>query len=301
MTGDLYFLDDLLSRELLDAGHEKPARLAVIGCPVAHSASPRMHQPALDEAGIDARYIKLEVAPGEVPEAFARLQGLGFIGCNVTVPHKLDAMAACSIVDPGAIAMGAVNTVCFRDGEIHGFNTDGPGFEAAILDAFSTSLKGLDVLIAGAGGGAGGALASHCARVGVRRLILANRSLAKIETLADVLRSRHPGLEISTYNLEDPQLPEVGRKCRLLVNTSSVGLKPEDPSPIPKASFAPGQLVFDSIYQPPLTAFLSAAETSGARTANGASMLLHQGVHAFQHWFPETHPTEAMRRGLAQK
>lgn len=299
MSGDLYHIDDLSSRELLDAGHAKPARLAVIGHPVAHSASPRMHQPALDEAGIDARYIKVEVEPGRVEEAFARMRALGFIGCNVTVPHKLEAMAACTVVDPGAVAMGAVNTVRFDPGETCGFNTDGPGFEAAVSEAFDIPLAGLEILIAGAGGGAGGALAAHCARIGVKRLVLANRSLEKIETLAERIRADRPGLAVETLALGDPRLPETARACRLLVNASSVGLKEDDPSPLPPDSFAPDQFVFDTIYQPPLTAFLAAARHAGARTANGSSMLLHQGVHAFRLWFPGSQPAAAMRRGLA--
>jgi shikimate dehydrogenase len=299
MSGDLYFIDDLSSRERLDAGHERPARLAVIGCPVAHSASPRMHQPALDEAGIDARYVKVEIRPGEVAEAFERMRRLGFIGCNVTVPHKFEALAACGAVDPGAREMGAVNTVRFEPGVIRGFNTDGPGFEAAVEEAFAIPLGGLAVLIAGAGGGAGGALAAHCARAGVRRLVLANRSLDKIEALARSIHHHHPGLPVETFELDDPGLAPAARGCGLLVNASSVGLKADDPSPLPAACFAAGQRVFDTIYQPPLTAFLAAAAAAGARTANGASMLLHQGVHAFRLWFPGSDPGPAMRRGLA--
>ncbi|WP_193210773.1 shikimate dehydrogenase family protein [Luteolibacter marinus] len=299
MSGDLHFIDDLLSRDLLDAGHAKPARLAVIGCPVTHSASPRMHQPALDEAGIDGRYIKVEVEPGQVAEAFARMQALGFIGCNVTVPHKFEAMAACTSVDPGAVEMGAVNTVCFARDGIHGFNTDGPGFEAAVSEAFSIPLAGLDVLIVGAGGGAGGALAAHCARAGVSRLVLANRSLDKIESLAGNIRGHHPQLAVESLALDAPRLPGVARTCQLVVNASSVGLKASDPSPLPRESFAPGQRVFDTIYQPPRTALLSDAAAAGAEIANGATMLLHQGVHAFRLWFPGSDPASAMRRGLA--
>lgn len=299
MTGDLHHLDDLSSRERLDAGHLKPARLAVIGCPVAHSASPRMHQPALDASGIEARYVKIQVEPGEVGIAFRRMRELGFIGCNVTVPHKFEAMAACTEVDPGAVEMGAVNTVRFEAGETRGFNTDGPGFEAAVAEAFDLPLAGLDVLIAGAGGGAGGALAAHCARAGVRRLVLANRSLDKIEALALSIRHHHPALPVEVLSLADPELAARARACHLLVNTSSVGLKADDPSPLPPEAFSAGQRVFDTIYQPPLTAFLKAAAAAGARTANGSSMLLHQGIHAFQLWFPGSDPAEAMRRGLA--
>ena len=300
MRSDLLTLDDLFSRDRLDAGHAKPARLAVIGCPVAHSASPRMHQPALDAAGIDARYVKIEVEPGRVAEAFARMRELGFIGCNVTVPHKFEAMAACGAVDPGAVEMGAVNTVCFEaDGTIRGFNTDGPGFEAAVEEAFSIGLAGRDVLIAGAGGGAGGALSAHCARAGVRRLLLANRSLDKIEALSRWISGHHPALPIETWRLDDPGLPAAARGCGLLVNTSSVGLKADDPSPLPAECFSAGQRVFDTIYQPPRTRLLELAEAAGAETANGASMLLHQGIHAFRIWFPGSDPAAAMRRGLA--
>jgi shikimate dehydrogenase len=139
----VHTLDDLRSRAALDAGADKPARLAVLGWPVAHSASPGMHQPALDAAGIDARYIRLEVEPGKIPEAFAAMRALGFIGCNVTVPHKLDALAHCGEVDPAARALGSVNTVRFDADTTRGFNTDGPGFSRAIEDDFGIPFGGI--------------------------------------------------------------------------------------------------------------------------------------------------------------
>ena len=158
----VYTLHDLASRATLDAGAVMPARLAVLGWPVAHSASPRMHQPALDAAGIDARYIRLEVEPGHIPEAFARMRELGFIGCNVTVPHKTDAMANCTWVHPDAVVLGTVNTVHSEGGSIRGFNTDGPGFARAITEDFGITLDVVSVAIAGAGGGAGQAIAVQC-------------------------------------------------------------------------------------------------------------------------------------------
>ena len=150
---DVYTIDDLVSRELLDAGHSKPAKLAVIGHPIAHSASPKMHQPALDAGGIDARYIRLDIEPGQVGEAFTRMRALGFIGCNVTVPHKLEAMEHCE-VSSQARALGAVNTICFSGETTMGFNTDGPGFMNAIADDFGVPLASLKVAVVGAGGGA---------------------------------------------------------------------------------------------------------------------------------------------------
>ncbi len=297
MPDPLYTLDDLTSREHLDAGHAKPARLAVIGYPVAHSLSPRMHQPALDEAGIDARYIKLEVEPGQVARAFARMQELGFTGCNVTVPHKFEALAACDEVDPGARQMGAVNTVVFRDECVTGFNTDGYGFEEAVRETLGFTLAGSTVLIVGAGGGAGGAIASHCAARGVARLILVNRSLDKIEELASRLHRYHGAVEIITSGLEEARLPKLAAAAALIVNTSSLGLKADDPSPLPPGCISASHAVYDTIYRPG-TAFQEAAKAAGAKVGTGQAMLLHQGVRAFQHWFPGSDPVAAMRRGL---
>ena len=230
---DVYHLDDLISRDSLDAGASKPARLAVLGWPIAHSASPRMHQPALDANGIDARYIRLAVEPGRIPEAFARMRALGFIGCNVTVPHKLDALENCSDAHPDARALGAVNTVLFEGDETRGFNTDGPGFACAVGEEFGVELAGMKVAIAGAGGGAGQAIATQCVLLGVRKLVIANRSVEKLGPLADRLRSLGSGTEIVALSLADEMLAERCNDCDLIVNTSSLGLKPGDPSILP--------------------------------------------------------------------
>jgi shikimate dehydrogenase len=292
-------LQDLASREQLDAGHSKPARLAVIGHPVAHSASPRMHQPALDAAGIDVRYISLDIEPGQVAEAFQRMRELGFIGCNVTVPHKFDALAACDEIDDAARDLGAVNTVRFDTDATRGSNTDGYGFEQAVKEAFDFQLAGRSVLIVGAGGGAGGAIAAQCVRSGVSRLILVNRTLSKIQSLAERLSSGTTEIiTLSSDSIGSPDHLDLIHTVDLLVNTASLGLKKSDPSPLPENCFTPEHLVFDSIYEPPRTSFIRAAEAAGARTANGTGMLLHQGVRAFEIWFPGATPTEPMRRGL---
>lgn len=275
----------------------KPARLAVIGQPVNHSLSPRMHQPALDEAGIAARYIALEVEPGQVGEAFGRMRELGFTGCNVTVPHKFEALETCDEIDDTARELGAVNTVRFDADATRGTNTDGYGFEHAVKETLDVDLPGLSVLIVGAGGGAGGAIAAHCARRGVSRLILVNRTVNKAESLALNLRERHPRIDLTAIGTDDESLvTRLSAGCRLLVNTTSLGLKDTDPSPLPPACIHENHSVFDTIYRP--TALLEAAATAGAGHANGQLMLLHQGVAAFRFWFPGTDPEAAMRRGL---
>lgn len=297
---EVYTLQDLIARETLDAGADKPARLAVLGWPVAHSASPRMHQAALDALAIDARYIRLEVEPGQIPLAFARMRALGFIGCNVTVPHKLDALAACDDVHPDARALGAVNTVRFDADATRGFNTDGPGFARAIEDDFGVPLGRLNVVIAGAGGGAGQALATQCVLLGVPLLVLANRSVDKLGPLAEYLKTLGSATEIIPLPLADTALAAHCRACDLIVNASSVGLHAGDPPILPVECLVPNHLVYDAIYHPPVTPLLALAAQAGCRTSNGLTMLVHQGALAFQHWFPHSDPLAVMRAALAQ-
>ncbi|MDP4626341.1 MAG: shikimate dehydrogenase [Akkermansiaceae bacterium] len=276
----------------------KPARLAVIGNPISHSSSPQLHQPALDAFGKEARYIRLLVEPGMVAEAFAKMTQLGFIGCNVTVPHKIEAMEACGEVSEQARQIGAVNTVVFSENEIHGYNTDGPGFMQAVSDDFGIALGENHTLILGAGGGAGQAIATQCALLKPVQLTLINRSLDKITDLAERLRDISPETEITTLAFGDPGLIAACHSADLLVQTTSLGLKQDDPEVIPSECFQSHHCVYDTIYQPPETHFLKAARNYGCKTGNGLSMLIHQGAIAFQHWFPETDPLSLMKAAM---
>ncbi len=301
MTNDFFTIHDLTSRERIDAGHSKPAKLAVIGNPIAHSASPRLQQPALDAAGIDARYIRVEVEPGQVRDAFDRMRALGFIGCNITVPHKFEALEACSDVHPEARSLGAVNTVRFDADHTRGFNTDGPGFVRAIDDEFGRSLSTLKVLIAGAGGGAGQAIAAQCALQGIEKLVIVNRTVDKLAPLVNRLTAHGPMTEIIAMSFDDPRLALEAHNVDLIVNTSSVGLKTGDPSILPANCLKSSHLVYDTIYQPAVTPLLAAANAMHCRNANGLSLLIHQGVLAFQHWFPQTDPLAIMRAAMSPK
>ena len=302
---DVYTLADLDDAAVLNPPDTKPAKLAVIGYPVAHSRSPQLHQPALDALNIDARYIRLELQPGELTTAFAKMRDLGFIGTNVTVPHKFEALSSCTQLDPAAKALGSVNTILFeKEDNILGFNTDGPGFVRAIREEFSVDIRDLRIMIVGAGGGAGQALATQCAREGCEQLVLVNRSLDKLASLTEKLlpyfesdKLDGPGNRLTSHGLDSPHLIELAGHCDLIVQTSSLGLKATDPSPIPSACLQPHHLVYDTIYQPPRTKLLSLAEANGARIANGLSLLLHQGALSFEYWFPGTNPLPAMRSG----
>lgn len=295
---EVYSIEDLTSRELLDANYSKPARLAVIGHPIAHSASPQMHQAALDAAGINARYVRIDIEPGMVGEAFKRMRALGFIGCNVTVPHKLEAMEHCE-VSVQAIALGAVNTICFEENVTRGMNTDGPGFISAIGDDFGFTFNSPSIAVVGAGGGAGQAIATQCAMLGVTKLVVVNRTVEKLTDLVARLGRYMDATKIIALSFDDPALEEQCLSCDLIVNTSSVGLKSGDPSILPPSCLKKGQFVYDTIYQPAVTPLLAAARAQGCSTANGLSMLVHQGALAFQEWFPKEVPLPHMRQAMS--
>ena len=277
-----------------------PVRLAVLGDPVAHSASPPMHNAALAACGIDARYGRLHIRAEELAETFRLLPQRGFIGVNCTIPHKAGALAAVDDADDAARRAGGVNTVCVAaDGRLRGFSTDGPGCERAILEQFGVPLRELRVLVLGAAGGAGRAVAMQCAAAGVPQLTLINRNVDKLRSLREAVTGFYPGLRLAASPWEDASLAAALDESDLLVNCSALGMKPGDPSPVRSDLLASRHLVYDTIYTAARTPLMLAADSAGARSANGFSMLLHQGALAFEIWFQREAPVEVMRAALA--
>jgi shikimate dehydrogenase len=303
----VYTISDLASREILDQGADQPARLAVLGNPIKHSASPGMHQAALDEAGIEMRYIRLQIEPGEVAEALTRMKDLGFVGCNVTVPHKFEAMEFCDDLTEDARAIGAINTILFDETTL-GHNTDAPGFARAIHQEFGVDLGDLNVMVLGSGGGAGRAIATQCARLGCDQLFLVNRTVEKAQSLATQLQQYYdeserlsgPGEALTALSPTDSGIAEAAGHAHLIINATPMGMKPIDPLPLAAHCIQPHHMVYDAIYNPPVTRLLSEAKSNGALTANGLSMLLHQGVLAFEFWFPGKSNIDIMKKGLSQ-
>ncbi|HEY5893367.1 MAG TPA: shikimate dehydrogenase [Chthoniobacterales bacterium] len=273
--------------------HEPSLRYAVLGDPVAHSASPAMHNAALEALKLPERYCRLWIHPDELAEAVRLLPEAGFRGVNLTIPHKTDVLPLLDRIDPGAKKLGAVNTLVFQDNTVTGHNTDGPGIVRAIREEFGVEVKNQRVLILGAGGGAGRAIATQCALEGSLKIVLVNRSLEKIESLA---RQLGPGA------VAVPLLPEALAEhlpsIDLVINATSVGMKSEDHSPIPAHLIESRLLVYDTIYAGLVTPLQMAANESGARNSNGLSLLLHQGALSLEIWLGHPVPLEVMRRGL---
>jgi shikimate dehydrogenase len=303
MLKDVYTFSDLQDWRAIASELDPPIRLSVLGDPVAHSASPPMHNAALEKCGIAARYARIHVKAEELPDALDLLGTNGFIGANVTIPHKSAVLPLMHDMDGQARKIGAVNTVLIDEGKRIGFNTDGPGIVRAIRSEFSVDLRDLRVLVLGAGGGAGRAIAVQCAMENCQRLVLANRTLKKAQELALELaplfktsRLAGPVETISAVAWERVR-SEIAN-IDLVINATPIGMKRTDASPLPSAWLAPHLLVYDTIYTAPRTRLMLAADEAGARSANGLSMLLHQGALSFEIWFNRPAPIEAMRAAL---
>ena len=294
---DCFTLDDLTAWTDALRRLSPPARLAVIGDPIGHSKSPQMHNPALRACGIDAQYVRVQVPAGSVRRALRQFAARDFIGINVTIPHKLEALEAVDVIEPLAKQLGAVNTVAIRDGRLHGFNSDGPGFLRSVREAFGLEVRDLRVLILGAGGGAGRAVAVQCAMEGAR-LILVNRTMEKIESLVTEIRpmAKH----VIAVPWRDEVLSGVLPAAELIVNATSLGMKADDAPLLPPGSLLPRHRVFDMVYRAggQLTALGAAANAAGAAYVDGRTLLLHQGAISFEHWFDRPAPIDVMRAGL---
>ena len=271
----------------------------MIGDPVAHSLSPEMHNPAIAACGLDARYVRLHLRPEEFVDALPILTSLGFIGCNCTIPHKFMALGAVDEVHPDARRAGAVNTLIFRaDGTIFGRNSDAPGFLRTVREEFGREVRDLRILVPGAGGGAGAAVATVCAVEGCRELMLTNRTSSKVESVRDSLAGL-PGHDVTTViPWETNALSEAMERADLIVNCTSLGMKPGDLEVIPHTMLRPHHLVYDMVYKPLITPLVAASREAGARAINGLPMLLWQGVYSFEWWFGVSAPVDAMRNGL---
>ena len=297
----VYTLADLQSWETVTAEERVPLRLAVIGDPVAHSASPQMHNAALEALGIAARYCRLHIRPEELSEALRLLPGKGFVGVNCTIPHKAGVLAAVDEADESARRAGGVNTVAVgADGRLRGYSTDGPGLARAVREQLGVELRDVRVLILGAGGGAGRAVATQCAKEGCPRLALTNRTVEKLNELVALLGGVYPSDQLSVSSMDAEALRAELAETDIIVNCSALGMDLNDPSPVPASLLERRHLLYDTIYTARRTPLMLAGDAVGARSANGMSMLLHQGALSFEIWFQRPAPLEAMREALRQ-
>jgi len=305
-TTDRYTLADLERWSDITRHADPPIRLGVFGDPVAHSLSPQMQNAALRAFEIHMQYARFHIRPNELRAALGFVRELDFVGINLTVPHKVVGLTQIDVADESASRCGSVNTVRLHDKKLIGSNTDAEGFSRAVRTEFSIDLRDLRVMILGAGGGTGHAIAWQCALQNCERLVLINRTATKTNALIDRLqpffvepRVLGPVARLQAVPWEETAVRAQLADVDLIVNATPLGMNPSDPAPIPARLLAPHHIVFDCVYRPAKTALLRAADEAGARGANGLSMLLHQGALSFSIWFNREAPIEAIRSAIA--
>jgi shikimate dehydrogenase len=273
----------------------------VVGWPVVHSLSPRLHGFWLQEHGIDGAYVALPVKTEDFGRVVATLPLMGFAGANVTVPHKEAAFALSATRDADAEATGAVNTLVFDGRDVHGFNTDVAGFAAALAEGLGADAARRGPAIVLGAGGAARAVLLALAQAGAPEIRLVNRTKSRADALARSFAGRAT-VQLGEWGAWDRAFADAG----LLVNTTSLGMKGKAPLEISLAALPRTAAVADIVYNPLETELLKEARARGHRTMDGLGMLMHQAVPAFARWFgvtPEVTPrlratlTEALTRG----
>ena len=268
----------------------------LIGDPVAHSRSPQIHTAAFAHLGLDVRYELWQTSADELAARVESLRAPGVLGANVTLPHKRAVMALLDRIDPQAELIGAVNTIVRGDdGTLTGFNTDAPGFLAALREECAYEAEGQAAAILGASGAARAAAAALIG-AGCSSLVVVNRTLERAEELlADLLAASERDPLLLAVTPDDPVLPELLARAGLLVNATSLGWR-ADETPLPAELIPPGALVYDMVYHE--TRLLREAAARGARTADGLGMLVHQAALAFERWTGRPAPVEVMRAAV---
>jgi shikimate dehydrogenase len=269
----------------------KPRVACLIGWPAAHSRSPLIHHHWLRTLGIEGGYTIEAIPPEGFAEFVQHLSGHGFVGANVTLPHKERALAL-SVPDARARAVGAANTLWYDGGELRSTNTDIEGF----VDNLDASASGWDAtgdaLVLGAGGSSRAVVFGLIER-GIKRVHLANRTMERARALADQFGN---AVQAIAWDAINEVLPRAG----LLVNTTSLGMHGQPPLELDIGLLPSNAIVADLVYVPLETALLKAARERGLKTADGLGMLLHQAVRGFELWFGQRPEVTPELRALAE-
>jgi len=273
---------------------------AVIGDPVEHSLSPAIQNAAFQHLNLDYIYVAFNVRADQLKDAITGVRGLGIYGLNVTMPHKISIVKYLDELDETAERIGSVNTVLNKNGRLIGYTTDGIGALNALKYAGSDP-SGKKVVVLGAGGASRSicfTLAEHA-----RELIILNRTLEKAVSLANNIREvLGGGVNVRALRLIDGNLRRELKDADILINATSVGMKPNDAyTPVKRDFLSRNLTVFDIVYDPLETRLLREARSVGAKTVNGLSMLIHQGAVSFEIWTGVKAPIEVMREAALRK
>jgi len=274
---------------------QKVPLAGVIGCPIAHSKSPQIHRHWLTTHGINGHYMPMHVEPEDLETVVRMMPRMGFVGANVTIPHKQAIMDIADKVTDRARLMGAANTLIFReDGSVVADNTDGYGFITNLHDgAPEWDPKSGPATVFGAGG-ASRAVVASLIEAGVPEIRLTNRTRARADDLAEAF-----GQKIKV--IDWVQAGNILEDAALVVNTTSLGMVGQRALRVPLDGLQPGTVVTDLVYAPLKTGLLQAAEDAGCTVVDGLGMLLHQAVPGFERWFGQRPDVDDAAREAALK
>ncbi|MCB0166460.1 MAG: shikimate dehydrogenase [Anaerolineae bacterium] len=273
----------------------KSSLVGLLGWPVKHSLSPLMHNAAFASLGLEWAYVPLPVKPANVEQAMRGLSALGFMGVNVTVPHKQAVIRYLDELNEASQITGAVNTIAIKDGKYLGYNTDSIGFLNSLVEA-NCHPKSMRVAVLGAGGAAR-AVVLALANAEAESVTVFNRTAERAAFLVDDLADTFPDSHLRFAPFTSQAIADLKEDVDLVINTTSVGMSPDkSSSPWPDDVAIPKHtVVCDLVYNPLETALLARAKVGGNPTIDGLGMLVHQGAHAFEIWTGQHPPIDIMR------
>ena len=272
--------------------------LGILGDPVSHSLSPLMHNHACEAMGLDLCYVPLHVKADQLAAAIAGLRAMQFLGANVTIPHKVMAVALMDRLADSAIKVGAVNTIVNDGGLLVGHNTDGAGFIRSLEETISIDYAAATVVLLGAGGAAR-SVAFALAEKRVSQIVIINRTQERAEELKRLLERDFSSLSIVVKGIDD-EYGDLISTGKLVINATSLGLKADLKSaPVWVDRLTKDHVVCDIVYRAQeKNPLLVAARDKGATTLGGLGMLLHQGAIAFHLWTGIEPPIDVMRTSI---
>ncbi len=263
--------------------------VGILGHPIKHSYSPRMHNMTFENQNLNCIYLPFDIPASNLKDALKSLITLGIKGVNVTIPHKERIIQYLDHVSEAASSVGAVNTIVNQSGQLYGYNTDVDGIIETLLP-YKNDIAKNSVTIIGAGGAARAVLYTLIRHFKVGKINIINRTEERSESLKDYFLEKMHFNNIDVYELMAKENVEVYNSSKLIINATSIGLFPNiDDTPTDlDDSFNPNQIVFDLIYNPLKTKFLKIAESKGATIINGLKMFVVQGAKSYELWTDKT-------------
>ncbi|MBU1568092.1 MAG: shikimate dehydrogenase [Proteobacteria bacterium] len=257
--------------------------IILLGNPLGHSISPPMHNRVFEKLGLDYCYLPVQVTSENLKTVFTGLSKMNVAGFNVTIPHKISIIEHLDTVHPLAATIGAVNTICVKDGKTIGHNTDGEGFIQSLEEEGKISVRNKRIFLLGCGGAAR-AIAITLAFRGVEEIFICNRTLAKAEALAAEINEKIRNCAKTVQALPEYQ-SETIKLCDILVNGTSLGMHPRvEELPISEECLFKHLVVADIVYNPHTTRLLALAHSKGCKIVHGLGMLIYQGAAGFKLW-----------------